>query len=123
MPDVELFHAAGDIGDGVMNWGSVFDAVGNSYMLAHTNAGSSGIRSIENVRISRVEYPTKKIVINEPTLYIDRDPKIHDESKWYSDQHAGVAGFVDGHAVYVIRPAKDHDSDPADEEIDDREFY
>ena len=67
--DADVFEAAGDEGDGVISDVSVFDAVGTSYIMSHANSShASEIETIAGVRMTTVSFPSKKILICEPTL-------------------------------------------------------
>lgn len=120
----EAFKAAGDEGDGVISDTSVFDAVGTSYIMATSggSAESSGIETIRDTSVSSIISPSTKVAVNEPTLFNNRDPRTTPESKWYSQEHAGVVGFIDGHAAYILN--EDYSQLPEDEEeILTRQYY
>lgn len=118
------FKAAGDEGDGIISDTSVFDAVGTSYIMATDggSAESSGILSIRNTSVSAIISPSTKVAVNEPTVYNDRDPRTTPESRWYSKDHAGVVGFIDGHSAYILN--QEYSQTPEDnEDILSREYY
>jgi hypothetical protein len=74
---------------------------GSSYAYATDQAAGAGIANVAGLRITTIEFPTRKAVIFEPPLY-HQEGKLSPQDQWHAQVRASVIGFLDGHVDLVL---------------------
>lgn len=101
LKDAEVFSCPSDRGVELNGVGITvaYDELGSSY--AYPFAVNAGIAAVTNRKITAFDFPSKKVILHEPTLFesmVATDPR----TQWHSSQKASVMGFLDGHADFLI---------------------
>jgi prepilin-type N-terminal cleavage/methylation domain-containing protein len=108
--DAALFECPSDRG-AVARPGSTascYDTYSNSYAYASlqadcANAGVSNVLygGANRIKMTAIDYPSKKVVIFEPPLYSVNDVN-NPKTQWHNNRRVSVLGFVDGRAELVL---------------------
>ena len=101
LKDAEVFNCPSDRGTVLNGVGLTvaYDDLGSSY--AYPFSVNAGIMAVTNRKVTAFDYPSKKVILHEPTLFENMqasDPR----TQWHSSQKASVMGFLDGHADFVV---------------------
>ncbi len=87
--------------------GSCFSTYGDSYAYANANYPEAGVSNVlrngsgTRVKMSMIEYPSKKAVLFEPTLY-NANPENNARTQWHNTRRASVIGFLDGRSELIL---------------------
>ena len=79
--------------------GVAYDELGSSYVYPF--AVNAGILSVTNRKITAFDFPSKKVILHEPTL-LENMTATDPRTQWHSSQKASVMGFLDGHADFLV---------------------
>lgn len=97
--DPVVFHCLADRGDTVTGVKNMFEEVGSSYL--YSSKTHSGIQAVRGSNFTAFAYPSRKIILFEPPMFNDR-PLENEQTRWHEKRRATVAGFLDGHAQFLI---------------------
>ncbi|MFH0954139.1 MAG: type II secretion system protein [Verrucomicrobiota bacterium] len=105
--DAEVFRCPSDRGSDkwpLTGSPNIFETVGygTSYAYANDPAGYSraGVGCATG-KVTRFEYPSKKVVVFEPPLNAE-NAETAPQTQWHFTRRASVLGFADGHADLVL---------------------
>ena len=99
LPDAALFQCPSDRGSAKDGLVSVFDQCGCSYCFPV--ADEAGIQAANNLLITSVQFPSKKIVIFEPPFFSGNNVTDF-ANQWHSSQKMSMLGFLDGHVDFLV---------------------
>lgn len=97
--DAGLFQCPSDRGSREANLANVFEQCGSSYCFPYQN--QAGIVAANDLLITTVQFPSKKVVIFEPP-FLEANNAADFENQWHSSQKASMLGFLDGHVDFLV---------------------
>jgi prepilin-type N-terminal cleavage/methylation domain-containing protein len=86
---------------------SCFGTYSNSYAYAVVDNGNAGVSNVlrngagQRVKMSMIEYPSKKAVLYEPPLS-SQNSESSARTQWHNTRRASVIGFLDGRSELIL---------------------